>query len=455
MQKFIQKTIKSVQDFFHSFTSGKRKISHNFIIVMVGIIALIIIGFFVYFNQPSDIDKLNTTYIDTIEEKKPIEENVKNQYDDSYLLSDYTIYGEDLALYHDIYGNNADDLLGKNIVLRNIETGDELTYTMSGAADSGIQLKDLSDGIYEIYVYDHYIKKRVYFNEPVTSDTFYTIRRDEKVKNIGLNASKDYLKRFNITSDKNYAYLTVTSQIPKVKVVDIIIDPSGNVYNDSTNSLDTGMGNTKIMETESSMELAELVKKELEKAGLRVNMTRDDTSTPGYYGTDSRVGKGYDSAAKVFLNLSMLNDENERYDRPYMMVSPLTNSNLANQISYRMQQEGLELTHAVAEEALETGVVFDSYAQNEDGTYTHFTQYPQLRETGGKATFTGESDISTANQIYADDYGMEAVMFRYCNLANNSSIDYYLENKEKIAKAIAKGILDYYDIEVEISETAN
>lgn len=452
MVKFMKKTAASFRRFFAGFEN--RRLSNNFIILMVVCISLVIVSVFVYLNQPTDLDRLNNTYLDIVQDPQKISEGVVTNIQDEYELKDFTIYGENLIFYAEPYSPESDDLLGKNVVLRNVETGQETFYTFDSAIDSGISLGTLDEGIYEIYVYDHYLRKRVYFADTLYSEPFYTMRRDGRVKNVQIVADRDYLKNYKVEFDKNYAFLTVISQMPKIKVVDIILDPSGNVYNDYANSLDTGMGNSRIMETETSMQLALKVKEHLEKAGLRVRLSREGDETSGYYGTDSRAGKGYASSAKVFLNLSMLNDENTLYNRPYMMISPLTKSSLANHVAYYMMENGLELTNAVAEEMLEQGVTYDGYVQKEDGSFTHFSQFPQLRETGGKATFAGESDISTANQQYEDAYGMYGIMFRYCNLANDDSITYYLDHEDEIARLLANGILDFYGIEAVINETA-
>ena len=80
--------------------------------------------------------------------------------------------------------------------------------------------------------------------------------------------------------------------------------------------------------------------------------------------------------------------------------------------------------------------------------------YPQLRESGGKQTFTGVLENSSANQGYKDVFGMESIVFMLANGSNEESVQYYQENKEQMAKTIADAICDYYGIG-ENSETAS
>jgi hypothetical protein len=441
----------------HKLQTNKRY-THNLIITLVVILSILIVAIFVYRSQPTDIDRLSNTYLDTVQDASLIRKNVSSSFEDVYAIEDYTIYGESLLFYQEPYTENStSDLLGKNVVLRNVETGQELLYTFDSAIDSGVNLGELDDGLYEVYVYDHYMRKRIYSASQMYTDDFYTIRRDGKVKCVNLVADANYLKDFKVSMDENYLFITVISQIPKVKVVDVVIDPSGQVYNESAGTVDAGMGSSLIDEASASYELACMIKEELEASGLRVALTRSDeaSDTPSYYGSDSRVAVGYNSSAKVFLNLSMLYEENENYLRPYFMVSSLTKSSLGNALAYEMNADGIELSNPVTEELLEKGVVYDGLSQQEDGTYTKLSLYPQLRETGGKATLTGTSDISTGNTAFQSANGMAAVMFRYCNLAMDDSVEYYLENKEEIARSIAQALLNYYSIGVEISETSD
>ena len=63
-------------------------------------------------------------------------------------------------LYEEQYSTESTDkLLGKNVLLKNLVNNQEFIFTFSGGVDSGIDLSQLDEGLYEIYVYDHYKQK--------------------------------------------------------------------------------------------------------------------------------------------------------------------------------------------------------------------------------------------------------------------------------------------------------
>ena len=431
-----------------------REIDEKNVKIWIGIVvlsAIVIVGIFLFFTRPSELDRLNASYVDIIN-KKEVKKNVKVHYGEKYELKDYAIYGESLNLYHDtLTGESGDDTLGKIIILRNLETNDEFTFTFTGGADGGIPLGQIDEGFYEVYIYDHYEKKRLYFKEEFTSKPFSTMRRDGKVKNITLSADENILEPLNMELDNNYLFLTIVDSVPKVKVNDVIINPGGNVFNNAINGVEVGAVSSLASEPKETYELAIMVQTHLQNAGLRVEISRGLEEANSYYGKNSRVGIGYASQAKVYVNLSMIEDND--VTRPFMFTSPHSNAGLANQISYTLSQANIQLQDLVSNSALERGVVYDSTFIDEKGEYTKFEVQPGLRETGGKCTFAGTMDFAKANSNFSKAYGMESVIFYAANVTSKDSMDYYHENKELMAKKIAEAILTYYQIGGEGIET--
>lgn len=447
MKKFVRGIRKFIQ-LLRSF--GRALHNPRTCILFVIVIALSCVSVFLYVTRPTQLDKLGISYLELLD-RSVVQENVSEKFKNTYEANDYLIYGENMMFYANEYDGNVDPMQGMNVLLRNVETEEEISYTFSGGVDSGIGLASLSQGLYEVYVYDNYVKKRLYFQDEEESLNFSTMRRNEMVKNVQVHASKDYLKDFGVNMDKNYVFISVVDNIPMVRTIDVLIDPGGNVYNEADNSIDYGVGNDLINEASASLELAEMLKEKLEAKGLRVELTRDAESTPSYYGKSGRAGIGYEKQAKVFISLGMFVDETQT--RPIMMISPYTSGLLANEVSYTLLQNGIELPDISAQENLNLGILYDSFRVDEEGNSTKFELYPQLRETGGKATFAGQAENSKSNQAYADYYGMNSIYFQFANLASTDSINYYLENKETIATSIADAITNYYEIEGETDET--
>lgn len=411
-------------------------------------ISIISVSLFLYVNRTTDIDKMNMTYSQVFD-TDILKQNITTSFKQTYQLKDYTTYGENLMLYENEYtSDSTDNLQGKNVLLKNVLTNKEFIFTFSGGVDSGIDLSLLDEGLYEIYVYDHYKQKRVYFSEEIESEKFTTMRRNSTVKSITLNTNRDYLKDLDIKFEKNYAFLTVMDNTPISSIYDVVLDPCGNTIDIATNSVDYGYSSELISEAQSSYELACLIKDELEKAGLRVLITRDEDEDLSYYGSNGRVGKGYEAKAKVFISLGMTADDTIVY--PYFVTSPYTNGLLANEIAYYMKGNNINLTPVSTETRLQEGVCFDVIYEGEQGnTYTQWEVYPQIRESGGKSTFAGSLSNAIENQMYAKSYGMYGLYFTYANINLDESIDYYVNHKESIAKNFAKGFLQFFRIENE------
>ena len=86
-----------------------------------------------------------------------IEEQIQTDFKESYTVQDYGIYGETLSFYSDRYSKESyTSLVGQMVVLRNVETQEELSFAFGENVDSGIRLNHLEPGLYEIYIYDNY-----------------------------------------------------------------------------------------------------------------------------------------------------------------------------------------------------------------------------------------------------------------------------------------------------------
>ena len=268
--------------------------------------------------------------------------------------------------------------------------------------------------------------------------------KGEKVKDITFIADKDALKNQEIQLTKNYAFIIVTKHIPKSNVYDVVIDPCGNAMNYSSNSVDIGASTEILDEPTTSLVLAKKVKKELEKQGLKVKILRNENETPGYYGADGRPARAYKAKAKLYLALGASQDENVY--APYMLTSPYTNSGLANTISYVMNKKGITLYAARTNTTQNMGVLNDSFVEDGDGKVEKYEFYPQLRETGGRATYTGLYGSEMKNEGYKNSYGMYGLYFAYASATNSDSVTYYKDNENALAKALVSGIIAYFEV---------
>lgn len=435
---------------------AKRKLHSRFkhpriIIAIVVVISLICAALFLYMSQPSDIDRLQMSVLEEID-SKAVKENVKKGFSETFEIQDYGIYGETLSFYKGEYGQKkSDSLIGSMVVLRNVETKKELSFAIGESIDSGIQLGSLDPGLYEIYIYENYEKKRVYFEDAFDSEIFSTMRNDKHVKDITLHASKDYLSDFGISYKLNYAFLEVNENIPQVKIADVVLDPGGNIYNEFSMQDEPGIITDLINEPQETTSFAKLVQEELESRGLKVLLTRDSDEFASYYGSSSRVGVGYNAKAKAFISFEVYEDDTLQY--PYILTSNYTKGLLANEVAYAFRFNDLKMASITNNNVQNSAVAIDP-GQSVEGQDRVYDAYPQLRETGGKQTFAGVLENSSANQSYKNDFGMESMVFMLANGSDEESVRYYQENKAQMAKTIADAICEYYGIG-ENSETAS
>ncbi len=399
-------------------------------------------------RKPSMKEQLSRTYLDELKITN-LNARPASSYEDSVEVQDYSIYGTSLLFYSTPYTPfETDAFFGRNAVLKNIETGENVSTTFSGGADSGFDLQTLDPGVYEVYLSDGYTPKRAYMENWMQTVPITLFRDNKKTRSVQINADSEYLSQFNIHSDKNYLYVTVTETLPMAKVTDVVLDPSG-LQVDSSGYLLEDFSEEGFDENQQSWQLAQRVKVYLESAGLKVTISRAENVQSGYLGTSSRTAVGYNEQAKVFVSLAMSTAD---VSRPYVVSDPFTNGRLGNQICYALAKDGIELYRASLLAELNPGNSYDTYSVNEEYAYEPYSLLPQLRETGGKITSAGKASAWTANASFSDSYGMDAVVVYYASADNADSRGYYLEHREEIAKGIAQGIVAYAGIDAQVAD---
>ena len=437
---------------------AKRKLNRKFkhpriLIALVVCLALLSGALFLYASRTTEIDRFRMTVLESLDETV-IEEQIQTDFKESYMVQDYGIYGETLSFYSTKYSKkNQASLVGQMVLLRNVETQEELSFALGENIDSGIRLDHLDPGLYEIYIFDNYDKKRLCFKKPIESESFSTIRNQKHVKNIRLVADATYLEDYGRKMDQNYAFLEVMENIPQVKVADIVLDPGGQIYNEVAMTTEAGIVNDWINEPQVTLEFANLLKTKLEEKGLRVLLSREDDQGASYYGTSSRVGIGYQAQAKAYISFEAYEDDT--LTRPYLLTSRYTTGLLANEIAYKLAGADLELAGVSSKGSFVAGIRNDAgITEDQDDDFV-YDAYPALRETGGKQTFAGTLSFAQANDSFKNRFGMESVVFFLANGANQESVKYFQDHQEEMADCIVNAICSYYGIQGEERETSS
>lgn len=408
----------------------KRKIRWKLVIPLLLLIALILYAIITVLLPDTD-DEQGYTICGLNEEKSAQLLNKQNAQ--IYEIQDYTYYGESLGLYTDTYDTESnDELVGKTLQLHNLCNDKVATMTIDADVDLKISLSDLEPGFYEITVIDDLVEKQLVYKETLESEPFTTIRRNKQVKHATLIANKDLLQDKGIHWKENYLYLQVESSKPDEDVVDVYLDPYG-MNTDFQYVPDEGSSGHGLKEYKETYEAAQIIKKQLESYGLKVEISRadvDETAAPAY-GEDGRFAQAYESGARYYISLRM-NQSEMNLGGVEIWHSAHASSVLGRQIMYGLEKNlGMKASTYVNPDGSGVG---PSYVDKQ-----YFDNNIYLRETGGRATFAAMySELSREeNASFKDANGMHALEIDFGYVTNSEDAAFWKAHKEEIAKQVA------------------
>ena len=408
----------------------KRKIRWKLVIPLLLLIALILYAIVTVLLPDTD-DEQGYTICGLNEEESAQLLNKQNAQ--IYEIQDYTYYGESLGLYTDTYDTESnDELVGKTLQLHNLCNDKVATMTIDADVDLKISLSDLEPGFYEITVIDDLVEKQSVYKETLESEPFTTIRRNKQVKHATLIANKDLLQDKGIHWKENYLYLQVESGKPDEDVVDVYLDPYG-MNTDFQYVPDEGSSGHGLKEYKETYEAAQIIKKQLESYGLKVEISRadvDETAAPAY-GEDGRFAQAYESGARYYISLRM-NQSEMNLGGVEIWHSAHASSVLGRQIMYGLEKNlGMKASTYVNPDGSGVG---PSYVDKQ-----YFDNNIYLRETGGRATFAAMySELSREeNASFKDANGMHALEIDFGYVTNSEDAAFWKAHKEEIAKQVA------------------
>lgn len=353
----------------------------------------------------------------------------------TYTVKDYLYYGESLGLYTETYDpiNGEDGLAGKTVELHNLCTDETVPMTMDSTADQKITLQDLEPGFYEVTVIDNLISKRIVYDKPLTSEPFTTVQRNNVVNSVQILADKDLLKDYDISWDQNYLFLYIEETKPSEDDIDVLIDPY-SLHTDLTYTPDEGNKGNGLTEYKETYQAALWMKDELEKHGLRVEITKssEDEVPPPAYGADGRLAQGYKKNARYYLFLRFNTNVDDSIKGVEIWHSAYSSATLGKHIMYGLEKnlnmEGSPYTNANnpgvgASPLMESG--YDLYAN--------------IRESGGRATLAGRATETSQeeNKSFANANGMLALEIDFGYVSNKEDATFWKNHKEEIARQAA------------------
>ena len=348
------------------------------------------------------------------------------EYEGTINVSDYVIYGENLNLYSDAYlvgGRNA--FVGKTMILKNICTEKEYKIDKLGSElDEQIRLDDLEAGLYEMYIVDNLLEKRLFMEEMLIDEVSIYTTTTKKGENMKVSLLADSAL-FNRKDDEedvldhHYLFLNVTKETLPEGIVDVMLNPGPISINNSI-----GLEANGVTEETEMYRLAKRVKELLEKEGVKVGITREEYSWLSTYGESGTVAKGYDVDSKYFVSFAA-NGGSDSQQGVLIVHSSFVSDDFASQIHQQMgkltKMELLDVESSQRSAGYDTDI--------------------DIREAGGRALGAGET--VEKNQFASNYNGMDSIYLEVFNINNPVDVALWQSEFENVAKAIAQGILDY------------
>lgn len=370
------------------------------------------------------------------------------EFEKTYEISDYFFYGENLNFLENTYSlGQTDDLYGKTIQLKNLCNDEKILFQMTSYIDQKIDLGELDNGFYEVYVVNNLQEYRMISADEI-HDVFHTITRNGTSKKVEVIATNNYLQ--NNELNHHYVYLNVTSDLIQRDKYDILIDPFGG-NNDYGTGVRWGYQINGLSENDEMYKAALVLKEKLEEYGLIVGITKNAMDQQlNTNGMNGRAYIGYEKQAKLYLNLQFNGSEYSSTNGIEITHSHYSSSSLANQIIHDLEENVGLMGSSLYPGVIEDGIVPSSLV-NGDGNEPLYDTNSVIRETGGVATGAGSMNASMreSNTFATENKkGMQALMIRLVYISNPLDYKLWVDNYEGIMDSIANSIVTYYQIEL-------
>ncbi|MEA5026622.1 MAG: N-acetylmuramoyl-L-alanine amidase [Erysipelotrichaceae bacterium] len=370
-----------------------------------------------------------------------------DDYANAFEIKDYLYYGETLNLFQDTYDiNQKDGIVGRTLILTNLCTGSEMVYLIDGKIDGQIPVESLEDGFYSVKIVYDLTQRRAYSTEKIY-DVFYTVRRNGYSKEVTLIADKNLFSNDDNQEvmDQNYLFIQVKTvdDVPD-DVYDVVIDPGHSSYDTSTYAEYGGKANG-LTEAAETYKVALAIKEKLESYGLKVLITRNDSSeVVNTYGENGRLARAYASNAKYYLDLQMGVASSTSISGTQIIYSSFTSSKMASAIlTYLLDNTDLVSTANKGSGKL-AGVLASGVINNYDGRMV-------IRESGGRilaaGTFSDKAREENASFALNERNGMQTFTIEYIYITNPEEAEKWVKNYQEYGEKTAEALASYLKIE--------
>lgn len=431
----------------------KKRVKGSKVFIILSLITALFIGAFVMYMSQSKLADNDAVSVCGYT-KSEVEKKVKRKFADDrvYEISDYLFYGESLAIFKEEYtGEDIDGLSGKTIKLKDVCSNQVYAFVLDRKVDRKVLLGNLQPGLYEMYVVEDLVEKRVYYPKSV-SDSIDSLTRKGVNHKVTFLASTSLLEDYDIALDRNYAFINVVKTEIDKDEYDIVIDPAGNDASFSFGQVDVGGQANGLIEANETYDAAVKLKTALEAKGLKVMILREADEVKNTYGLDGRLELAYRVKAKYYIRLAFMLDPNTSFRGYTVYHSSHATNMLAARIGYdfskETQMEPTTIFMGVSDDEgiIESGIVRSALDQRDV-----YDADLWIRESGGRATQAGmfsQNTIEGTAQFAKDNpYGMNGIDLYLGYLSNINDVEYWKVNKQLIIDTLANSIAVYLNIE--------
>lgn len=367
-------------------------------------------------------------------------------------INEWFIYGNHLNIKGNIEINDFDEI---KIVFKGIKNEIEYNinynngkFNTSENINEGIYLDNIPQNDYILLLKTTKNKETKYYNLNNNTNyneiTYITTTKDNINNSINIKYSEYKNKKYMIA---NINKTTVSNNY-----YDIIIDPGHG-------GEDSGAIFANNKESELNLKVAQKLKENLEKIGLKVGLTRDKDIFIKPYGKNSRTSIAYESKAKYYISLHLNSFQSKmNYGGVEVYAPNQTNIDFAKNLATNIVDIAKTNYSKQEPNKIEKGVYIRTFTKEEinesidEAKRDNHKPYPittdtnyyfMIRETGGYITnayIDGRNKKYEKNEYYNSNIGTESYLIEmgYINYWPdlNNIVDNYKAYAEGITKAI-------------------
>lgn len=384
---------------------------------------------------------------------KEVKTNIGNnniETDNSTNIDEYYFYGNHFNINGNI-NTNGFSVNKVNLILdgTKYKYSFPLNYTINSTGIHYFASKLLNMGLdLDVLNIDNYKS----YIEVISNDNSVLYKINDKTNNKSTIyytiTDKDLNKKIMINNEDEYLNLNVKDT--KEKIYDIIIDPGHG-------GKDEGACKNRVCEINYTLDLAKILKSNLEKFGYKVALTRNEDIYLEQYGSDGRIARAYKSKAKLLLSIH-LNSTTVSYSGLELYTSNNLNVDFARDMVKSIAKVSDLKESNNTSFRLEPGIYSRTFSSsnvadvNKDlkepykNVSTNTNYYYMIRETGGymAGAYVDGQNGKGSNDYRNSNVGLESYIIELGYINNSRDIESVNKNKNKYMEALANAINKHF-----------